>query len=482
VSAAVAVADPPARARRQRLAALAVLTLTAAGLLILLDAAPVARTAERRTYDVAAHMIESGDWLVPVENGKPRLQKPPLFYWAAAAAASAAGEAKLSVFSLRLPSALSALALLAVVYAWGRSLGGVPCGAVSALALLQMAQYWTIGRRGVAEMMLALFATSALFAFDRIYWGGRRRLLPLFFALVGLGFLTKATTALLLVGLPIALELARGRSFRRAWRRDVLAWAALCVVACLAWYAVMLVRVPGAWAILREALLLPLGLTRSIGSATHARPPWFYLPRLLEVASPVIFLAPVALVRPALTRDVFAAPRARFAPLCFVSLLLAFSLIKMKQQHYLAPLLPFLALSLGQLLVGLHARRPELVLRAIRVAAAALLALAPFVATALALHLFVAREDLPALAVTIGVALVIAAAVAFVAARRGHVATFAAASLLTSATAILVHEASVRAVAHGIETGTISAQARRDRLERALAEHPWLRRLYAPGG
>ena len=482
MSAAVAVADPPARARRERLAALAVLALTAAGLLFLLDAAPVARTAERRTYAVAAHMIESGDWLVPVENGKPRLQKPPLFYWAAAAAASAAGEAKLSVFSLRLPSALSALALLAVVYAWGRSLGGVPCGAVSALALLQMAQYWTIGRRGVAEMMLALFATSALFTFDRIYWGGRRRLLPLFFALVALGFLTKATTALLLVGLPIALQLGLDRSFRRAGRRDVLAWATLCVIACLAWYAVIWVRVPGAWAVLREALLLPLGLTRSIGSATHARPPWFYLPRLLEVASPALLLAPLALVRPALTRDVFAAPRARFAPLCFASLLLAFSLIKMKQQHYLAPLLPFLALSLGQLLVGLHARRPELVSRAMQVVAAALLGIAPFVATALALHLFVAREDPPALAVAIGAALVIAAAVAFFAARRGHLATFAAASLLASATAILVHEASVRAVAHGIETGTISAQARRDRLERALAEHPWLRRLYAPGG
>jgi 4-amino-4-deoxy-L-arabinose transferase-like glycosyltransferase len=481
VSAAVAVANPPARARRERLAAVAVAALAAAGLLILLDAAPVERTAERRTHAVAAHMILSHDWLVPVENGKPRVQKPPLFYWAAAAAASAADEAKLSVLSLRLPSAVSALALLAVVYAWGRSLGGVPCGAVSALALLQMAQYWTIGRRGVAEMMLALFATSALFAFDRIYWGGRRRLLPVFFALVALGFLTKATTALLLVGLPIALQLALDRSLRRAARRDVVAWAALCVVACLAWYAVILVRVPGAWPVLREALLLPLGLTRSIGSATHARPPWFYLPRLLEVASPALILAPLALVRPTLTRDVFAAPRARFAPLCFASLLIAFSLIKMKQQHYLAPRLPFLSISLGQLLVGLHARRPELVSRAMRVVAAALLVIAPFVATALALHLFVAREDPPAVAVALGAALVIAAAVAFFAARRGHLATFAAASLLASATAILVHEASVRAVAHGIETGTISAQARRDRLERALSEHPWLRRLYAPG-
>lgn len=482
MSAAVAAADPPARARRRRVAALALLALVAAGLLVLLDAAPVARTAERRTYAGAAHMIESGDWLVPVEHGKPRLQKPPLFYWAAAAAASAAGEAKLSTFSLRLPSALSALALLAVVYAWGHSQGGVPCGAVSALALLQMAQYWSIGRRGVAEMMLALFATAALFVFDRIYWGGRRRLLPLFFALVALGFLTKATTALLLVGLPIALQLALDRSFRRVARRDVLAWAGLCAVGCLAWYALMLLRVPGAWAVLREALLLPLGLTHSIGSATHARPPWFYLPRLLEVASPAILLAPLALVRPALTREVFAVPRARFAPLCFASLLFAFSLIKMKQQHYLAPLLPFLALSLGQLLVGLHARRPELVLRAIQVVGVALLVLAPLVGGALALHLSVSLDGPPALAVAISAVVPIAAAVAFLAARRGQLATFAAASLVASVTTILVHEVSVRAVAHGIETGRISANARRDRLERALADHPWLRRLYAPGG
>ena len=257
----------------------------------------------------------------------------------------------------------------------------------------------------------------------------------------------------------------------------MLAWAGACACGCLAWYALVLLRVPGAWPVLREAALLPLGLTPSIGSAAHVRPFWFYAPLFLAVSSPAILLAPLAWARPSLTREIFATPRSRFAPLCLASLWLAFSAIPMKQKHYLAPLLPFLALSLGELVAGLHARRPEIVRAHVRRLGVALLLLAPVVAIALALHLFVAEEAPAALALSVGAIVLAGGGLAFAAARGGHLRTFAAASLLASVTTFTVHEASMRVVQGRFRAG--EERVASDRLEHAFARYPLLRRVYA---
>ena len=49
-------------------------------------------------------MRQSGDWLVPTSNGFPRVQKPPLVYWAMLVSTAVLG---MSEFTLRLPNALA---------------------------------------------------------------------------------------------------------------------------------------------------------------------------------------------------------------------------------------------------------------------------------------------------------------------------------------------------------------------------------------
>ena len=43
--------------------------------------------------ETAQEMLQRGDWIVPYFNGEPRLNKPPVSYWATAALAYAAGAA-----------------------------------------------------------------------------------------------------------------------------------------------------------------------------------------------------------------------------------------------------------------------------------------------------------------------------------------------------------------------------------------------------
>ena len=74
-------------------------------------------------------MMERGDWLIPTQNGVPRLQKPPLVYWCEVLSMSVFG---VNEFGARFPVALAtvgwflATGLLArrVVGTWSAGLAG----------------------------------------------------------------------------------------------------------------------------------------------------------------------------------------------------------------------------------------------------------------------------------------------------------------------------------------------------------------------
>src|SRR3954467_5136543 len=66
-------------------------------------------------------MAESGDWIVPRLNGKPFLEKPPLYWWALAGSLRLLG---MSDTAARVPSALFTVLTLLVVWVAGIRLGG----------------------------------------------------------------------------------------------------------------------------------------------------------------------------------------------------------------------------------------------------------------------------------------------------------------------------------------------------------------------
>jgi len=69
---------------------------------------------EPRYAWVAREMVESGDWVTPRLYGKPWFEKPPLYYWGAAACFKLFG---VNEAAARLPSAISAL-LATLALAW----------------------------------------------------------------------------------------------------------------------------------------------------------------------------------------------------------------------------------------------------------------------------------------------------------------------------------------------------------------------------
>ena len=332
---------------RRSLLVLALFGAIAAGLFVGSARGKLWRSSEERCLGVVQEMVRSGDWLVPRLDGQPRLQKPPLFYWAGAAAVELTGAPTLS--ALRWLSGVIALVLAAAVFAAGHSLGGFPAALASTAALGASALLYAQGRVGDAEMLLTLLVFAALAAFETLWRTRDRRLLPVLAALVGLAFLTKATAGLVDVFAPIGAWLALQRALRLALRPAVLAWGLLALAISLSWYALMLWRVPDALGMFREYLIGPLGVHAAGRDATHLRPFLYYWPRFPLQSAATGLLLPWLLWEAWRSRGFARDPRARFLALSLVALLVAWSFVPSKQMHYLLPMVPLQALLVAKL-------------------------------------------------------------------------------------------------------------------------------------
>ncbi len=139
-------------------------------------------------------------FMVPVENGLPRLVKTPLAYWTAVLASKTG--LGVTDFSVRLPSALGGILLGWVTLALGGRMFSRRAALMGALMLVTCVGLQKFSRNARPEMLLCLFCTIAMASFYiaveakkvrvHIIWMG------VFWVAMGLGNLTKEFVPLLL--------------------------------------------------------------------------------------------------------------------------------------------------------------------------------------------------------------------------------------------------------------------------------------------
>ncbi|MGC9527168.1 MAG: ArnT family glycosyltransferase [Limnospira sp.] len=123
--------------------------------------------------EAARQMSVTGNWITPYFNGQTRFDKPPLIYWLMAIGYSIFG---VNEWAVRLPSALSAIALMAGCFFTLRRFG-VPSGdrrdlwlsawIGSAIAALNL-ETLVWARQGVSDMLLSGCMGLGLLSF---FWG-----------------------------------------------------------------------------------------------------------------------------------------------------------------------------------------------------------------------------------------------------------------------------------------------------------------------
>lgn len=343
------------------------LGLAALALLIQLGQTPPEEQRELRVFHVANNMLATGDYLLPRIYGEPHLTKPPLYFWLAAGAKTLTALPERVAF--RLPTTLSALALLGLTFWLCRLLGQGRLALPSALALFCFDEFWANGRVANFDMVLAATALASVCCFYKYFKHGER---PLWLALGGacfsLAVLTKATPALNYIILPLFFLLrfeGRAGELRRP-RVWGLGW--LLPVAPLAlWVALMLLHSSEAREIFATQLIQPFGVETEESTALHREDPFYYLYNAFQMLLPATLLLPLWIRR--VLRTHFYREQAGGLRWLYWSLLanfLLFSILPQKQQHYLLPALPYMAILLAESVMSL--RREEHALGPIKLA------------------------------------------------------------------------------------------------------------------
>jgi 4-amino-4-deoxy-L-arabinose transferase-like glycosyltransferase len=117
---------------------------------------------EGRNAEVAREMATTHDYLVPHLDGLPYLDKPVLYFAAAAAAMQILGPSELAA---RLPAYLATLATIALVIWFARRRYGADAGWLAGLALATMPMVLVYARTTIFDSSLSLFTTAAVIAF-----------------------------------------------------------------------------------------------------------------------------------------------------------------------------------------------------------------------------------------------------------------------------------------------------------------------------
>jgi 4-amino-4-deoxy-L-arabinose transferase-like glycosyltransferase len=304
---------------------------------------------EGRNAEVAREMAQSRDYLVPHLDGLPYLDKPIVYFAAAAGLMELLGPTETAA---RLPAYLATLATIGLLMRFARRRWGEEAGWLAGLAYATMVLPLVYARAAIFDSTLTLCTTAAILWFFEGW--------PIAaWAALGVGALTKGPIAVGLALLAILPHtLATGTPVRR-----LFPWRGLAVFALvtLPWVAAVTARHPEfpTYVFVRETW------QRLVTPSFHrAGPFWYYLPIVPLAAFPWIVPALAGLGR---WREVWRARRepAAAEPLLFAAWVLVplvfLSLNQSKLPQYVLPLMPAFALAATRVLVtrgmGTAARR-----------------------------------------------------------------------------------------------------------------------------
>jgi len=403
--------------------------------------------------EVARVMWRSGDWLVPRLCGETFFEKPPLLYWVQAAGFALFG---VGPFGARIGTTLAGAAAPLALFAFARGPLGLRPAFFAGVALATSLELAALARVAFTDMLLVLWFTVCLGALHRAFERPERGLgwFALASVAAALAILTKGAIGVLLPGAAALAQLVWLGRVREMLRP---AWFALGVpiVAGLgfSWYLLLGLTEPGGFTFMRD-----LFLEHHVGRFTapmqgHSGSPFFYVPVLLVGFLPWSPCLPLALARARLREHDERARFLRLFALFSAIVFVFFSVAATKLPNYLAPVLPGVALLIGELF-GRERERDRAFAGsfaaslAFALLLALALALAPLVPARLPALLGERAEKLPGLAEPFalggfaplaGALLVVGAGVAFAAFRRGRLdRAFGALGLAFAATYAVV--------------------------------------------
>jgi 4-amino-4-deoxy-L-arabinose transferase-like glycosyltransferase len=252
---------------------------------------------EPRYAQVAREMFDRADWVTPTLDGKPWLEKPPLYYWQAmlaykvgetfSAPAGNAGSRTVGTDGVneetaRLPGAIDAALMIATIYFFLRRFR--PGTEVDgALITASCAGIIGFAHAAATDMPLTAAFAMALLGWYGWYESRKHAGLLVFYLFLGLGMLAKGPVAPALGAVVVVLFGALMRDWKCILRTLWLPGILLFLAVVLPWYVLVQRRNPEFF----RFFILEHNLARfSTNAYHHPQPFWFYLPVFLLAMAP----------------------------------------------------------------------------------------------------------------------------------------------------------------------------------------------------
>ncbi len=315
----------------------------------------LALSDEGRYSEIPRYMAQSGDWLTPRLNGIKYFEKPPLQYWATAAAYEVFGEHQ---WTARLWPALTGFAGLLLVFFAGARIYGTVAGFYAALVLGSSLLYAGMAHILTLDMGNAFFMTMALagilLGFDaRADALARKRWLQFAAAGCALAMLSKGLIGIVLPGAVVVLYMLLRRDFGLLRKIPFISGGLIFFAICAPWFiAVSLVNPE-----FPQFFFIHEHFQRYTTTVHQRYQPWYYF-------IPILLLGILPWLLPLVDALLSALRRARsreFDPTLFLLIwsgfiFVFFSISDSKLPSYILPIFPALALLMGRRLADIGGR------------------------------------------------------------------------------------------------------------------------------
>ena len=327
---------------------------------------------EGRYAEIPREMVASGDWVTPRLDAIKYFEKPPLGYWATAAAFEIFGQ---HAWTVRLWPALSGMFGLMLTWALGRRLYDQRAALLAVMVQASALLYVALARIATLDMGLSFGLQLAMTALVLLVLQPRpgeaqSRRLPLLLGVgVALAVMSKGLVGILIPGAVAVLFMLIHRDWRLPLRAQLWWTFAALLLLAAPWFVLVSARNPE----FAHFFFIFQHFQRYLSRAEFDRyqPVWFFLPVLALGFLPWTTLLPPALR--AGWRAARSGERATSLLLIWAGFVLVFfSLSQSKLAPYIVPMLPPLSLLTGRAIAELPAPRFAAHLRAVALFAAAM--------------------------------------------------------------------------------------------------------------
>lgn len=298
---------------------------------------------EPRYAEIARVMLAKNEWIVPTINGELYSDKPILYFWFVLIGSKLVGS--VNEWTVRLPSAFSAVGLVVTTYFLGRDLFSPRVGLLAAIVLATSARVLWEGRWAHTDMAFTFFFTLALYFFSKAaLTKDTPKDLYLAYGLMGLATLTKGLIGIVLPGLILLAFVG----IKSSWS-DLLKWRIpsgilIFLLITAPWFVMVGLATDGKWP---KDFVFIHHIQRYTSGLGHREPLYYYLANFPADFLPwTIFLIP-AVFSYRSRMGPLKEPVPLFLCLWFSVVFFFFSLSNTKRALYLLPIFAPAAIFIG---------------------------------------------------------------------------------------------------------------------------------------